>query len=111
MSLIHMAELARVDPFDYLTQLQRHAKRLPADPGAWLPWNYRDTLAALATGTDPPDLNTANRRPRDSSQPTSPRAPSRPPRRLGRALCTLTEGTLPIQKRMVETHGLLSRST
>ncbi len=54
MSLIHTAELARVDPFDYLTQLQRHAKRLPTDPDAWMPWSYRDTLAALATGPDPP---------------------------------------------------------
>ena len=54
MSLIHTAELARVDPFDYLTQLQRHANRLPANPGAWMPWNYRAAISALATGTDPP---------------------------------------------------------
>jgi hypothetical protein len=54
MSLIHTAELGQVDPFDYLVQLQRHATQLKANPGQWMPWNYRDTLAALSTGPDPP---------------------------------------------------------
>jgi transposase len=54
MSLIHTAELGQVDPFDYLVQLQRHATHLKANPGQWMPWNYRDTLAALNTGPDPP---------------------------------------------------------
>jgi len=54
MSLIHTAELAKVDPFDYLTQLQRHATQLRAAPQRWMPWNYRDTLAALGSGPDPP---------------------------------------------------------
>ncbi len=54
MSLIHTAELSKVDPFDYLVQLQRHATQLKANPGQWMPWNYRDTLAALSTGPDPP---------------------------------------------------------
>jgi hypothetical protein len=43
MSLIQTAELSNVDPFDYLVQLRQ-----------WMPWNYRDTLAALNTGPDPP---------------------------------------------------------
>ncbi len=54
MSLIHTAELAKVDPFDYLVQLQRHPKLLSQAPGQWMPWNYRDTLAALSAGPDPP---------------------------------------------------------
>jgi len=54
MSLVHTAELGQVDPFDYLVQLQRNATHLKANPGQWMPWNYRDTLAALNTGPDPP---------------------------------------------------------
>lgn len=54
MSLIHTAELTRVDPFDYLNQLQRHAAPLAAHPQQWMPWNYRQTLAALNLGPDPP---------------------------------------------------------
>ena len=40
MSLIHTCELADANPFDYLTQLQRHAGELVANPSAWMPWNY-----------------------------------------------------------------------
>jgi transposase len=54
MSLIHTVELGKVDPFDYLVQLQRHASQLKTNPGQWMPWNYRDTLATLSTGPDPP---------------------------------------------------------
>jgi transposase len=45
MSLIHTCELADANPFDYLTELQRHARELADDPSAWMPWNYRETLA------------------------------------------------------------------
>ncbi len=48
MSLIHTCELNRVNPFDYLTELQRHAEQLRANPSAWMPWNYRVTLERLA---------------------------------------------------------------
>ena len=41
MSLIHTCQLNGADPFDYLTQLQRHAKIVRAHPDRWLPWNYR----------------------------------------------------------------------
>jgi transposase len=44
MSLIHTCELNGVNPFDYLTQLQKHADGLSAHPADWMPWNYRDTL-------------------------------------------------------------------
>jgi hypothetical protein len=47
MSLIHTCELNRVDPFDYLTQLQRHAELLTANPSGWMPWNYRERLAGM----------------------------------------------------------------
>jgi hypothetical protein len=40
MSLIHTCELNGVDPFDYLTQLQRHAKDVREHPEKWLPWTY-----------------------------------------------------------------------
>jgi hypothetical protein len=47
MSLIHTAELCGANPFDYLTQLQGHARELAANPGEWLPWNYRHTLERM----------------------------------------------------------------
>ena len=45
MSLIHTCELAGANAFDYLTQLQRHASELAANPSAWMPWNYRECMA------------------------------------------------------------------
>ena len=45
MSLIYTAQLAGIDPFDYLTALQKHAKDLVLHPHQWMPWSYRDTLA------------------------------------------------------------------
>jgi transposase len=44
MSLIYTCELNQVNPFDYLTQLQRHADELATSPEIWMPWNYRDEL-------------------------------------------------------------------
>jgi hypothetical protein len=49
MSLIYTCELNGANPFDYLTELQRHARELPRKPSEWMPWNYRETLARLAT--------------------------------------------------------------
>ncbi|MDQ6758603.1 MAG: IS66 family transposase [Acidobacteriota bacterium] len=49
MSLIHTCELNGANPFDYLTELLRHAEELKRSPSEWMPWNYRDTLAQLAT--------------------------------------------------------------
>ena len=48
MSLIHTAELNRVNPFEYLTALLRHARRVRDDADLWMPWNYRDTLKSIA---------------------------------------------------------------
>ena len=49
MSLIHTCELNDVNPFDYLTELLRHAEELKRKPPEWVPWNYRETLARLPT--------------------------------------------------------------
>jgi transposase len=48
MSLIHTAELSGANPFDYLTELQRHAADLAREPERWVPWNYRATMAECA---------------------------------------------------------------
>jgi transposase len=45
MSLIYTCQLNQANPFDYLTQLQRHADRLATSPQLWMPWNYREVLA------------------------------------------------------------------
>lgn len=54
MSLIHTAEINGVAPFDHLVALQRHHDTVVENPGEWMPWNYRDTLARLAQAPDPP---------------------------------------------------------
>jgi hypothetical protein len=46
MSLIHTCELCGANSFDYLTELQKHAPELAAEPGKWMPWSYRKTLSA-----------------------------------------------------------------
>src|SRR5947209_452997 len=48
MSLIHTCELSNVNSFEYLTELQRHARELSTEPSRWMPWNYRQTLAQTA---------------------------------------------------------------
>lgn len=54
MTLIHTCELSEANPFDYLTELQRHAPELAKNPGAWMPWNYRETLARAGPSDAPP---------------------------------------------------------
>lgn len=58
MTLIHTCQFHGANAFDYLTQLQKHAREVAACPAEWMPWNYRDTLHP--TGKDPsvgtPDL-------------------------------------------------------
>jgi len=49
MSLIHTCELNGANPFDYLAELQRHGEQLKRSPSEWMPWNYLETLARLAT--------------------------------------------------------------
>jgi transposase len=52
MSLIHSCELCGANSFEYLTELQKHAAEVVAQPGKWMPWSYRDTLEALGSAED-----------------------------------------------------------
>ena len=47
MSLIHSAELNKVNPFDYLVALQRYHALVEENPEEWMPWNYAATLEGL----------------------------------------------------------------
>ena len=49
MSLIHTCELNKVNPFDYLTELQKHANELTCTPDDWLPWNYQRAIQSTAS--------------------------------------------------------------
>ena len=42
MRLIHTCNLAGINPFDYLTVLQKHCADLAQHPEKWLPWNYNN---------------------------------------------------------------------
>lgn len=55
MSLIHTAELVGANPFDYLTQLQKHAKEVQTNPPQWMPWNYRDGVVNTESSKTSPD--------------------------------------------------------
>ena len=48
MSLIHTCQLCRANPFDYLSELQRHGARVAVRPHEWMPWNYRAVLGDAA---------------------------------------------------------------
>ena len=52
MSLIHTCELCSANPFDYLTQLQRHAGELARNPSEWMPWNYQTALEPAGASLD-----------------------------------------------------------
>ena len=52
MSLIHTCELDGANPFDYLTELQKHAEELAKNPAVWMPWNYRQTLQQAGANGD-----------------------------------------------------------
>ena len=46
MSLIlHLRTRLDANPFDYLTELQKHPTELASNPSAWMPWNYTEVLA------------------------------------------------------------------
>ena len=48
MSLIHTCQLCGANSFDYLVELQRHARELAVLPAEWMPWNYREALVRTA---------------------------------------------------------------
>jgi transposase len=47
MTIIHTAELSRVDPFEYLTELLRHPREVRDGADAWLPWNFLQAVESL----------------------------------------------------------------
>ena len=47
MSVIRTAEKAGVNVFDYLVALLEHPNDVMANPMAWLPWTYVETLMAF----------------------------------------------------------------
>ncbi|MHB2008951.1 MAG: hypothetical protein ACYCOX_12995 [Acidobacteriaceae bacterium] len=53
MTLIHTCQLHGVNAFEYLTELQKHARELAAHLLEWMPWNYR---AMLNKESGPPSL-------------------------------------------------------
>jgi len=57
MSLIHTCYFAGAAPIEYLTALQRYGTQVVAAPGDWMPWNYREQLAAggADSGRGPPE--------------------------------------------------------
>lgn len=56
MSLIATCILCAADPFHYLNVTEVHAAEATRDPGAWMPWNYRE---ALGMATTPPAASSA----------------------------------------------------
>jgi hypothetical protein len=53
MSFIHTRELSGVNPFDYRTELQKHAEEVSHNPKDCMLWNYRETMAQ-SQGRPPP---------------------------------------------------------
>jgi transposase len=47
MSFIHTCSLMKVNAFEYLTDLLRNGDKLAADPGRWMPWNYKQALSQI----------------------------------------------------------------
>lgn len=48
-SLIHTAELTKVNPLEYLATLLDHAGELADQPDRWMPWNYKNVVEQDAT--------------------------------------------------------------
>ena len=48
MSLIYTCKQMTADPFAYVTSLLCHSELISKDPSKWMPWNYKETLAALS---------------------------------------------------------------
>lgn len=51
MSLIHTCELNAINPFNYLTELQKYATAVDLCPANWLPWNYQQALSQELAAT------------------------------------------------------------
>jgi len=46
MSLIHTCNLSGINPFKYLTALQKYFARAAKQPESWMPWNYEKSIQA-----------------------------------------------------------------
>jgi hypothetical protein len=51
MSLIHTCILDAGNPFDYLTELQKHSSQVFKNPSQWMPWNYKSTISGITNET------------------------------------------------------------
>jgi transposase len=49
MSLIETCRFCGVNPLEYLTALQKHARLVSENPEQWVPWNFGAALAAANT--------------------------------------------------------------
>jgi transposase len=54
MSLVYTCQLCGANPFDYLTELQRHRRELFRTPSEWMPWNYRNALERGVAASEAP---------------------------------------------------------
>src|SRR3990172_6418083 len=75
MTILYTTQLQHENPFHYLPDLMRPEKAVTEDPVAWLPWNYRDTLARLLRDTP----RTQDQLPPPVPPPALSRAPPAPP--------------------------------
>ena len=54
MSIIETCHLEDVNPFRYITALQKYSNHVRGDPEKWLPWNYQETVARLSASSGYP---------------------------------------------------------
>ncbi len=54
MSLIYTCQFCGANPFDYLTELQRHRRELFRNSPDWMPWNYRNALECGVASREAP---------------------------------------------------------
>jgi len=50
MSLIETCRFSGVNPLEYLTAVQKHARLVSENPEQWLPWNFLAEPTAVDTG-------------------------------------------------------------
>jgi transposase len=46
MSVIHTTVLCGENPWEYLVEIQKNREAVKRDPGAWMPWNFRQAIGA-----------------------------------------------------------------
>ncbi len=60
MSVIRTARAAGVNPFVYLTEIQRRKSQVFKNPADWLPWNFLNTLQQAEPSIDVDAASAAN---------------------------------------------------